>query len=113
MVKVKCIEQFSTLSMTFRTGEEYTGSTVNENWWVVDSIGISAEDFTMHFEIQEEVVNDQEEPLTEVTSKRFVEEEKMFMEIMRSFGYDGITDEQANDCSNHKWLEKVKGYIFA
>ena len=59
MMVVRCIEQFSTSRMTFKAGESYTGNSVNENWWVVDSTGVKTEDFHLHFEIIEEVVDEE------------------------------------------------------
>ena len=59
MMVVRCIEQFNTSRMTFRAGESYTGNSVNENWWVVDSTGVKTEDFHLHFEVIEEAVDEE------------------------------------------------------
>ena len=66
-MKVSCIEQLQLggSKTTFRTGEEYTGNEVNGHWWIVDSVGISSEDFHLHFEVigedaDREVITEQE-----------------------------------------------------
>ena len=36
-------------SITFKSGDNYQGSKINDNWWIIDQIGISLEDFKKHF----------------------------------------------------------------
>jgi hypothetical protein len=59
-MNVRCLEQIQKGAVTFRTGEEYTASTINENWYVVDSIGFETDDFHLHFEIVEEGLTEEE-----------------------------------------------------
>lgn len=92
---VLCIERFTVNvkmgttanSFTFREGEAYMANNVNEHYWVVDSIGIKTEDFALHFEIQEEVV-EREKKINDEVNKRFVEEETIFEEFLENFGED-------------------------
>ena len=49
-MNVRCLEQMQKGGVTFRTGETYFAGEVNDNWYVVDSIGFTAEDFHLHFE---------------------------------------------------------------
>ena len=77
---VRCIEQIATKHMTFRPGETYVGSEVNEHFWIVDSVGISTEDFHLHFEVIEEekepiviAEEEAEEPIEEKVDEVIVE----------------------------------------
>lgn len=49
-MNVRCLEQMQKGVVTFRTGETYFAEEVSENWYVVDSIGFTTEDFHLHFE---------------------------------------------------------------
>lgn len=50
---VKCIQEYKieykTCSTTFRKGEQYEASKINDNWWLVDQFGVSSEDFKKYF----------------------------------------------------------------
>ena len=50
---VKCIKDFKierkTRSMTFKQGEQYEASKINDNWWLIDQIGVSSEEFKKYF----------------------------------------------------------------
>ena len=48
-MKVSCIKKLQTKRLTFEVGKEYTASKVNEHWWLVDSVGVSADDFGKYF----------------------------------------------------------------
>ena len=111
---VLCIEKLTIGKMTFREGEAYIGNAVNDNYWVVDSVGIHTEDFNMHFEIQEEIEKESGST-TDVANKKFVEEEEMFKEILKSFGYDDEIEDIENNTLEEKetWLDKLRDYIFA
>jgi len=54
MLKVKCIEQLQTKHLTFKPGEIYNASQINEDWWIIDSVGVSVENFKLYFEIIED-----------------------------------------------------------
>ena len=60
MMTVRCTEQFKVKNATFRAGEEYIGNVINKEWCVVDSVGIPADDYHLHFEEIEEVVETKE-----------------------------------------------------
>ena len=53
MLNVTCIEQLQTKHLTFKPGEMYNANQINEHWWVVDSVGVSVEDFNLYFEVVE------------------------------------------------------------
>lgn len=36
-------------SVTFKSGDNYNASKINNNWWLIDQIGVSTEDFQKHF----------------------------------------------------------------
>lgn len=36
-------------NITFKSGEEYQASKINDEWWLIDQIGVSVEDFKKHF----------------------------------------------------------------
>ena len=105
MKKVMCIESF----MNFKVGEEYIANEINEKWYIVDSIGVSNDDFHLHFEIQEEIVSGNSNSHKESNDKRFIEEEQMFKQILESFGYyDMIEDKNEKET----WWDKLINYIF-
>jgi hypothetical protein len=105
MKKVMCIECFG----NFKVGEEYIATKVNENWFLVDSIGVANDDFHLHFEIQEEIVSRNSGSHKETNDKRFIEEEQMFKQILESFGYyDMIEDKNEKET----WWDKLINYIF-
>ena len=49
-MNVRCLEQIQKGAVTFRTGETYFAEEINENWYAVDSLGFTTEDFHLHFE---------------------------------------------------------------
>lgn len=49
-MNVRCLEQIQKGVVTFRTGETYFAEEINDNWYVVDSLGFTTEDFHLHFE---------------------------------------------------------------
>lgn len=110
MKLVLCIEKFTMRNITFREGEAYIGNKVNDNYWVVESIGIPTEEFTLHFEIQDDIISGNSETSNDVTNKKFVEEEEMFKEILKSFGYEDMIEEETTKHSS--WWEQIKEYIF-
>lgn len=36
-------------NITFKSGEEYQASKINDEWWLIDQVGVSAENFKKHF----------------------------------------------------------------
>ena len=53
-MKVVCIERLQTKKLTFEVGKEYNSSKVNDGWWLVDSVGVNADDFWTYFSESEE-----------------------------------------------------------
>ena len=51
-MKVKCIKEFATKHTTFRVNEEYDAQKVNENWYCVEAVGISNDNFHNHFKLE-------------------------------------------------------------
>jgi hypothetical protein len=51
---VKCVKEYKierkTGGMTFKQGEEYEASKINDNWWLIDTVGVSKEDFGKCFD---------------------------------------------------------------
>ena len=110
---VLCIEKLTTSKMTFKEGEAYIGNAVNDDYWVIESVGVRTEDFDMHFEVQEEIEKESGST-TDVANKRFIEEEEMFKEILKSFGYDDIEELNDNTLEEKETLlDKLRDYIFA
>jgi hypothetical protein len=50
---VKCVKEYKierkTGGMTFKQGEEYEASKINDNWWLIEQFGVSSEDFKKYF----------------------------------------------------------------
>ncbi len=50
---VKCIKEFTierkTSSYIFKKDTEYKASKINDNWWLIDQVGVSKEEFKKHF----------------------------------------------------------------
>jgi hypothetical protein len=82
-----CIERLEAHNLTFREGETYLANMVNPHYWIVDSIGIKTEDFLLHFEVVEELVVDKTSGSTDVTNRKFVEEENDFKKFLNEFGF--------------------------
>jgi len=36
-------------SIAFKSGDNYNASKIDNNWWLIDQVGISSEDFKKHF----------------------------------------------------------------
>ena len=114
---VLCIEKLTverklpSKSITFIEGVGYVGEKVNDNYWVVESIGIKAEDFPMYFEVQDELVKKGDKS-SEGVSKRFVEEETSFKELLKSFGGFDDEDEEVVGEEKETWWDKLMNYIF-
>ena len=47
---IKCIKQYQNKRYTFKEGETYKGNQINDIWWVIDAVGVNAEDFNEYFE---------------------------------------------------------------
>ena len=47
---VKCKSEHQTKHQTFKPGEEYEASKINDNWWLIDTVGVSKEDFNKCFD---------------------------------------------------------------
>ena len=53
--KVKCKKELTTKHLTFKSGEEYEASKINDNWWLIDAVGVNKDDFTKCFDKIEEI----------------------------------------------------------
>ena len=105
-----CIERFEGHGLTFREGETYLANMVNANYWIVDSVGVKSEDFMLHFEVVEELVENKTSGSTVEVNKKFVEEENDFREFLRNFGFkDEDTEEKEK---KESILDKIRDYIF-
>ena len=105
-----CIERFEGHGLTFREGETYLANMVNANYWIVDSVGVKSEDFMLHFEVVEELVENKTSSSTVEVNKKFVEEEKDFKEFLRNFGFKENVEEKED---KESILDKIRDYIFA
>lgn len=51
--KVKCVKEFNierkTRTYSFKKDIEYNASKINDNWWLIDQIGVSSEEFKKYF----------------------------------------------------------------
>jgi hypothetical protein len=100
-MKVRCIEQIQKRGITFRTGETYTASEINKNWYVVDSIGVESEEFTLHFE---EIVTEEE-----VEAKVIYVEKKVEQEVLP----DLFDEDKENEEYKETWWDRFMSYVFA
>jgi hypothetical protein len=50
MLLVKCTKELQTKYVTFKVNEEYSGNRVNNNYWIVDSVGVEIKVFEEHFD---------------------------------------------------------------
>jgi hypothetical protein len=100
-MKVRCIEQIQRGGITFRTGETYTASEINKNWYVVDSIGVESEEFTLHFE---EMLTEEEVETKVIYVERKVEQE----ELPELFDEDKTNEEY-----KETWWDRFMSYVFA
>ena len=107
-----CIERFEGHGLTFREGETYLANMVNANYWIVDSVGVKSEDFMLHFEVVEELVENKTSGSTVEVNKKFVEEEKDFKEFLRNFGFKDEDTEEKEE-KKESLLDKIRDYIFA
>lgn len=105
-----CIERFEGHGLTFREGETYLANMVNANYWIVDSVGVKSEDFMLHFEVVEELVENKTSGSTVEVNKKFVEEENDFREFLKDFGFKENVEEKED---KESILDKIKDYIFA
>jgi len=108
-----CIERFEGHGLTFREGETYLANMVNANYWIVDSVGVKSEDFLLHFEVVDELVEDKTSGSTVEVNKRFVEEENEFREFLKNFGFNDDDTEEDKKEEKETILDKIRGYIFA
>lgn len=106
---VLCIERLTMGNFTFREGEAYLANMVNKNYWIVDSIGVSAEDFPMHFEIQEELAKKEDAKTSDEANKKFIAEEMEFRKFLENFGFD-YKDENKD---RFIWSSRLRDYILA
>jgi hypothetical protein len=114
MKVVVCIERLEGHGITFREGETYFANMVNPHYWIVDSVGVKSEDFLLHFEVVDELVEDKTSGSTTEVNKRFVEEENEFREFLKNFGFnnDDETEEKKEE-KKESLLDKIRDYIFA
>ena len=101
-MKVRCIEQIQKGGITFRTGETYTASEINKNWYVVDSIGVESEEFTLHFE---EIVTEEEAEAKVI----YYTEKKVEQETLP----DLFDEEKTNEEYKETWWDRFMSYVFA
>ena len=83
---------------------------VNANYWIVDSVGVKSEDFMLHFEVVEELVENKTSGSTVEVNKKFVEEENDFREFLKDFGFKENVEEKED---KESLLDKIRDYIFA
>ena len=100
-MKVRCIEQIQKGGITFRTGETYTASEINKNWYVVDSIGVESEEFTLHFE---EIITEEEAEAKVIYVEKKVEQEEL---------PDLFDEEKTNEEYKETWWDRFMNYVFA
>jgi hypothetical protein len=100
-MKVRCIEQIQKGGITFRTGETYTASEINKNWYVVDSIGVESEEFTLHFE---EILTEEEAEEKVIYTEKKVEQEEL---------PDLFNEEKTNEEYKETWWDRFMSYVFA
>jgi hypothetical protein len=100
-MKVRCIEQTQKGGITFKTGETYTASEINKNWYVVDSIGVESEEFTLHFE---EIITEEE-----AEAKVIYVEKKVEQEVLP----DLFDEEKENEEYKETWWDRFMSYVFA
>ena len=100
-MKVRCIEQIQRGGITFRTGETYTANEINKNWYVVDSIGVESEEFTLHFE---EMLTEEEAEAKVIYVEKKVEQEEL---------PDLFDEEKANEEYKETWWDRFMSYVFA
>ena len=100
-MKVRCIEQIQRGGITFRTGETYTASEINKNWYVVDSIGVESEEFTLHFE---EMLTEEEAEAKVIYVEKKVEQEEL---------PDLFDEEKTNEEYKETWWDRFMSYVFA
>jgi hypothetical protein len=100
-MKVRCIEQIQKGGITFRTGETYTASEINKNWYVVDCIGVESEEFTLHFE---EILTEEEAEEKVIYTEKKVEQEEL---------PDLFNEEKENEEYKETWWDRFMSYVFA
>ena len=49
MILIKRENELQTKYIAFKKGEVYTGNKINDNYWIVDSVGIETKIFEGHF----------------------------------------------------------------
>lgn len=59
---INCIKELETKHVTFKPGETYAGNKINDNYWIVDSVGIETKVFEEHFKAS---IEDKEVKLTQ------------------------------------------------
>ena len=48
-MKIKCIKPLHNPIFNFDEGETYQGNKINDNWYCIEAVGISKEEFDEHF----------------------------------------------------------------
>ena len=109
MTIVMCIENFSQHGFTFKVGEKYIGNAVNENYWIIESIGVNIEDFILHFEVIDELAEDNNNSGNTITNPKFAEEEREFKQFLKEFGF---IDKEDKDEKETLW-DRFMNYVFA
>ena len=51
MLTVKCTKELQTKHVTFKNGESYSGNRINDNYWIVDSVGVETKVFEDCFDV--------------------------------------------------------------
>jgi hypothetical protein len=95
--------------VTFRTGETYTASEVNEHWYVVDAIGFETDDFNLHFEELGE--------LTEEDASAKVDQDPYQTNIIKMPVLDepivpGLSDKEDEKEEKEVFFDRLINYIF-
>ena len=81
---------------------------MNENYWVIESIGVNMEDFMLHFEVIDELAEDNSNSGNTITNPKFAEEEKEFKQFLKEFGFIDNEDKDEKET----WWDKFINYVF-
>jgi hypothetical protein len=46
---VVCVKELETKHLKFVKGNEYDATRINNNWWLIDAVGVGEKQFKIHF----------------------------------------------------------------
>ena len=109
---VRCIERIQKGGITFRPGDTYYASEVNEHWYAVDVIGFETDDFHLHFEVIEgELTEEDASARMEQKSHQTMVVNMSEPEIPIVPGlWDDDEDDEAED--EETFFDRLMNYIF-